>query len=177
MSTRSGLGLQRFLARTGQYSRRAAQAIVLSGRVTLNSQLTRSPTTRVQDGDSVQVEGRFARTTPVSTSVQAEAIAVLAPCGKHPSFPQCSWWINHLFPLMWQPPICPRLRESSQTTLPYLHVTLIFVLVQVDGGTPLTLPTAESSRLWRYHKPTGLITTHYDPEASFTLFFTLFGHS
>lgn len=99
MSTRSGLGLQRFLARTGQYSRRAAQAIVLSGRVTLNSQLTRSPTTRVQDGDSVQVEGRF---RPHNTRVYfcaggAEAIVFWPHVAKHPSFPQCSWWITICF--------------------------------------------------------------------------------
>lgn len=94
MSERTGLGLQKFLARTGQWSRRAAQALVLNGRVMLNSQRTRSPAVRVCEGDSVQV----------------------------------------------------------------------------DGGPPLQLPPPESHRLWRYHKPPGLITTHSDPKGRPTVF-------
>ena len=34
-------------------------------------------------------------------------------------------------------------------------------IVQVDGGV---VGTPEKSRLWRYHKPSGLVTTHHDPE-------------
>ncbi|MBL0941620.1 MAG: rRNA pseudouridine synthase [Alphaproteobacteria bacterium] len=39
--------------------------------------------------------------------------------------------------------------------------------VTVDGKA---LPNAEPSRLWAYHKPKGLITTHYDPEGRPTVF-------
>lgn len=34
-------------------------------------------------------------------------------------------------------------------------------IVQVDGE-PVSAP--ERTRLWRYHKPDGLVTTHKDPE-------------
>jgi 23S rRNA pseudouridine2605 synthase len=37
----------------------------------------------------------------------------------------------------------------------------------VDGKT---LPDAEPTRLWRYHKPRGLVTTHKDPEGRATVF-------
>jgi len=40
-------------------------------------------------------------------------------------------------------------------------------LVAVDGK-PLTEP--EPARLWRYHKPAGLVTTHRDPEGRPTVF-------
>ena len=39
--------------------------------------------------------------------------------------------------------------------------------VVVDGEP---LPTAEPVRLWRYHKPRGLVTTHVDPEGRPTVF-------
>lgn len=39
--------------------------------------------------------------------------------------------------------------------------------VLVDGRP---LPTAEPPRLWRYHKPKGLVTTHRDPEGRPTVF-------
>jgi 23S rRNA pseudouridine2605 synthase len=39
--------------------------------------------------------------------------------------------------------------------------------VLVDGKP---LPTAEPVRLWRYHKPRGLVTTHRDPEGRPTVF-------
>jgi len=40
-------------------------------------------------------------------------------------------------------------------------------IVLVDG-TPLAEP--EKTRLWRYHKPAGLVTTHKDPEGRPTVF-------
>ncbi len=39
--------------------------------------------------------------------------------------------------------------------------------VLVDGKP---LPSAEPARLWRYHKPKGLVTTHADPEGRPTVF-------
>ena len=43
-------------------------------------------------------------------------------------------------------------------------------IVVVDGK-PLQEP--ERTRLWRYHKPTGLVTTHRDPEGRSTVFQSL----
>ncbi|MEM7425628.1 MAG: pseudouridine synthase [Pseudomonadota bacterium] len=39
--------------------------------------------------------------------------------------------------------------------------------IQVDGAA---LPEAEATRLWRYHKPSGLVTSHKDPEGRSTVF-------
>lgn len=39
--------------------------------------------------------------------------------------------------------------------------------IEVDGKP---LPAAEPPRLWRYHKPRGLVTTHRDPEGRPTVF-------
>lgn len=39
--------------------------------------------------------------------------------------------------------------------------------VTVDGKP---LPTPEPARLWRYHKPMGLVTTHRDPQGRATVF-------
>jgi 23S rRNA pseudouridine2605 synthase len=46
-------------------------------------------------------------------------------------------------------------------------------VVAVDGK-PLLEP--EASRLWRYHKPAGLVTTHRDPEGRPTVFMNLPKH-
>lgn len=39
--------------------------------------------------------------------------------------------------------------------------------IQVDGTA---LPEAETTRMWRYHKPSGLVTSHKDPEGRPTVF-------
>ena len=39
--------------------------------------------------------------------------------------------------------------------------------ILVDGKP---LPAAEPVRLWRYHKPRGLVTTHRDPQGRPTVF-------
>ena len=45
--------------------------------------------------------------------------------------------------------------------------------ISVDGNA---LPVAEPARLWRYHKPKGLVTTHADPEGRPTVFDHLPSH-
>ena len=40
-------------------------------------------------------------------------------------------------------------------------------VILVDGNP---LPQAQKQRLWRYHKPTGLVTTHKDPQGRPTVF-------
>jgi 23S rRNA pseudouridine2605 synthase len=57
-------------------------------------------------------------------------------------------------------------------TSPALDVTPRDRIV-VDGSP---LPVAEPARLWRYHKPKGLVTTHADPEGRATVFDHLPSH-
>jgi len=45
--------------------------------------------------------------------------------------------------------------------------------IQVDGHA---LPAPEPPRLWRYHKPRGLVTTHRDPQGRPTVFGALPAH-
>jgi len=56
--------------------------------------------------------------------------------------------------------------DGTVLTTPAVTVTAAN-LVMVDGK-PLAEP--ERARLWRYHKPNGLVTTHRDPEGRPTVF-------
>ena len=66
-----------------------------------------------------------------------------------------------------------RLIEQARVTLNGMVVThpATFVraddLVQLDGR-PVAMP--ERTRLWRYHKPLGLLTSHRDPQGRPTVF-------
>jgi len=62
--------------------------------------------------------------------------------------------------------------DGVVVTSPALNVTQNNV-VQVDEK-PLVQP--ESARLWRYHKPTGLVTTHKDEKGRATVFANLPKH-
>src|SRR5258705_11927767 len=47
--------------------------------------------------------------------------------------------------------------------------------LNVEPGAPITvdgkvIPTALPAKLWRYHKPRGLVTSHRDPEGRPTVF-------
>ncbi|MGB8363668.1 MAG: pseudouridine synthase [Rhizomicrobium sp.] len=56
--------------------------------------------------------------------------------------------------------------DGEKVTTPAIRVTADQV-VAIDGK-PLAEP--EGTRLWRYHKPSGLVTTHKDPEGRPTVF-------
>lgn len=56
--------------------------------------------------------------------------------------------------------------DGEKVTTPAIRVAPNHV-VAVDGK-PLAEP--EGARLWRYHKPAGLVTTHKDPEGRPTVF-------
>lgn len=56
--------------------------------------------------------------------------------------------------------------DNKTISTPALRVTDIEGIT-VDGKP---LPQTEETRLWRYHKPTGLVTTHKDPEGRPTVF-------
>lgn len=56
--------------------------------------------------------------------------------------------------------------NGNQLDTPAFLITPADIVI-VDG-TPLDAP--EAPRLWRYHKPPGLVTTHKDPEGRATVF-------
>jgi pseudouridine synthase len=60
--------LQKFLAHTGVASRRAAEEMILAGRVTVNGRLVRELGVKVDpEGDAVKVDGRRVRPEPLVT--------------------------------------------------------------------------------------------------------------
>jgi 23S rRNA pseudouridine2605 synthase len=59
--------------------------------------------------------------------------------------------------------------NGSPVTSPAVNVSTSDAIV-VDGRA---LPVAERPRLWRYHKPKGLVTTHSDPQGRPTVFQSL----
>jgi 23S rRNA pseudouridine2605 synthase len=56
--------------------------------------------------------------------------------------------------------------DGQKLTSPAISVTETS-LITVDGKA---LPEAERTRLWRYHKPSGLVTSHKDPQGRPTVF-------
>lgn len=56
--------------------------------------------------------------------------------------------------------------DGQVITSPALNVT-VAQDIAVDGRP---LPGAEQRRLWRYHKPPGMLTTHHDPQGRPTVF-------
>jgi 23S rRNA pseudouridine2605 synthase len=86
--------IAKVIARSGVCSRRDAEKLIVEGKVSLDGKRVTTPATKVQDGQSVAIDGK-----------------------------------------------------------------------------PLTAP--EPARLWRYHKPSGLVTTHRDPEGRPTVFANL----
>ena len=50
------------------------------------------------------------------------------------------------------------------------HVVSATDTITVDGEP---LPAPQAARLWRYHKPKGLVTSHKDPEGRATVFANL----
>lgn len=68
--------LAKFLAAAGVASRRAAEAIVRAGRVTVNGSVVEDPARDVESGDAVSVDG-----LPVSAEVQRVVYALNKPAG------------------------------------------------------------------------------------------------
>jgi 23S rRNA pseudouridine2605 synthase len=68
--------LAKFLAAGGVASRRAAEAIVRAGRVTVNGSVVEDPARDVESGDAVSVDG-----LPVSAEVQRVVYALNKPAG------------------------------------------------------------------------------------------------
>ncbi len=58
--------LNRFLAAAGFGSRRACEALILDGKVSINGHFLRELATTVQPGDDVRVAGKPAKSTPLS---------------------------------------------------------------------------------------------------------------
>jgi 23S rRNA pseudouridine2605 synthase len=71
---------------------------------------------------------------------------------------------------------CERLIEAGRVTLNGAIVTHPATLVDTDDAVAVdgkTIGRREASRLWRYHKPAGLVTTARDPQGRPTVFANL----
>ena len=70
------------------------------------------------------------------------------------------------------------LEDSWNAISREVHVDRIYIETHRDrilvDGAPL--PAAEAPRLWRYHKPRGVVTTHADPQGRPTVFAALPQH-
>jgi 23S rRNA pseudouridine2605 synthase len=60
-----------------------------------------------------------------------------------------------------------RVKVNGKTLATPAYVVLPEDKVTVDGKT---LPATQAPRLWRYHKPKGLVTSHKDPQGRPTVF-------
>ena len=63
-----------------------------------------------------------------------------------------------------------RVAVNGETLVSAARTVTTADIVTVDG---VPLPTAERTRLWRYHKPAGLVTSHRDEKNRPTVFSTL----
>lgn len=43
-------------------------------------------------------------------------------------------------------------------------------LIQVSAKTGIYTPVKENTRIWLFHKPMYMVTTHYDPQGRVTVF-------
>ena len=43
-------------------------------------------------------------------------------------------------------------------------------LIQVSAKDGFITPVKENTRIWLFHKPREMVTTHYDPQGRFTVF-------
>ena len=43
-------------------------------------------------------------------------------------------------------------------------------LIQIGAKTGMYTPVKENTRIWLFHKPREMVTTHYDPQGRMTVF-------
>lgn len=42
--------------------------------------------------------------------------------------------------------------------------------IKISAKTGMYTPTKQNTRIWLYHKPRNMVTTHYDPQGRLTVF-------